>query len=149
MNGKQICRQKYLTMLGKPMIKIEMDGDLREFTRDTKVRLIEDKFNTNTCPTKNCSFTSTQRWIFRRHVQKCTGETVYTHKQKSYGVPDYADLEQLKSEGFIPQTGIKQQFAVYDIGIVSKQNFRLFLLFFFLFIDVLRFLFYRSNCHSL
>jgi hypothetical protein len=117
MSGKQICRQKLLTILGKPMIKIEMDGALRDFTRDLKVRLIEEKFNTITCPTKNCSFTSTQRWIFRRHVQKCTGETVFTHKQRSYGVPENRELEELKSEGFIPQSKINQQFAVYDIGI--------------------------------
>jgi len=115
-SGKQICRQRYLTLLGEPMVKLEMSGALRDFSRQMKLRLIEDKFNTITCPTKNCSFTSTQRWNFRRHVQKCSGETIYVHKQRSYGLPENKELNELRSEGFLPKEEIKKDFAVYDIG---------------------------------
>jgi len=96
------------------MIKLEMLSGFRPFTQSLKMVLLKEKFNTHTCPTRNCSFTTTIRWNFRRHVDKCTGETVYTHKQKQYGNVENTDMGFLKDNGFIPKT-YTPQFAAFDI----------------------------------
>ena len=96
------------------MIKLEMIQGFRPFTRDLKMILIKEKFNTHTCPTKNCSFSTTQRWAFRRHTEKCSGKIVVSHKQKQYGNLADSDREYLRSAGYIP-INYEPQFVAFDI----------------------------------
>ncbi|CAG5111063.1 Oidioi.mRNA.OKI2018_I69.chr2.g5399.t1.cds [Oikopleura dioica] len=148
--GRQISRVKLFTLLGSPMIKLEMIGQTLYFNKETRMTLINGKFNTHSCPIKNCAFETTQRWGFRRHVDTCRGESVTVHKQKVYGNVVDEDVEFLKTSGFIPdrhktrfiafdiesnnmKEGYDQQskiighFELLSIGIVTTQNKELFI----------------------
>lgn len=119
LKDRQVCRSLQFTIPGTLLIKIETADVVDTFTKSVQLGLIQERFETHTCPTRNCRFSNTQRWRYLRHVEKCTGETTVTHKQKVYGGDHDENVKILRDLGFLP-IHFERRFGVYDIEAIPK-----------------------------